>query len=294
MNWNQLTGPIPSSLGNLANLEILSLADNSLGGPIPSQLGNLAALETLDLRYNQLAGELPSELGKLRNLELLYLTGNELTGPVPSSIEGLINLRHLLLNLNQFTGQIPAWLGNLNDLEVLFLYQNRFTGCIPHDLRGAPINDLDGIDLVHCDVLLSGLSISPGTLTPRFDSYHTDYAAFADAARVTVTPVNEYGAAFRFLDAEDAETPDADEASDGRQLDVANGATIKVEVVSQDQAASHTYTIVVTLDDVVSRYDRDGNGVIDREEATAAVVDYFAGLITKEEAIEVIVAYFAG
>ena len=107
-----------------------------------------------------------------------------------------------------------------------------------------------------------------------------------------MTPVNEYGSAFRFLDAEDVETPDADETLDGRQIDVASGATVKVEVVSQDQAASHTYTIVVTLDDVISRYDRDGNGAIDREEAIAAVVDYFAGLITKEEAIEVIVAYF--
>ena len=162
-------------------------------------------------------------MGKLRNLERLYLSGNELTGPVPSWMEGFLNLRHLHLDLNQFTGQIPSWLGNLSDLEVLFLFQNQFTGCIPHDLRGVPINDLDGIDLVHCDVLLSGLSIRPGTLTPQFDPYHTDYTASASASRITVTPANEYSAAFRFLDADDAEVPDADSASDGHQIDLAAG-----------------------------------------------------------------------
>ena len=292
---NQLTGPIPSSLGRMSNLETLFLARNPLSGSIPSELGNLTALETLDLRDNQLTGEPPAELGKLRNLERLYLSGNELTGPLPSWMEGFLNLRHLHLDLNQFTGQIPSWLGNLSDLEALFLFQNQFTGCIPHDLRGVPINDLDGIDLVHCDVLLSGLSISPGTLTPQFDPYHTDYTASASASRITVTPANEYSAAFRFLDADDAEVPDADSASDGHQIDLAaGGATVKVEVVSQDLAADNTYTVMVTLEDVISRYDRDGNGAIDREEAIAAVVDYFADRITKEEAIEVILFYFAG
>ena len=292
---NQFTGPIPPSLGNLANLETLSLADNPLGGPIPSQLGSLSVLETLDLRDSQLTGDPPTELGDLRNLERLYLNGNEFTGPVPPWTEGLINLRHLFLNVNQFTGQIPAWMGNLVNLEQLFLSQNQLTGCIPHNLRGVATSDVGVIDLVHCDVLLSGLSISPGRLTPRFDPYQTEYTASADATRITVTPTNEYGAAFRFLDADDAETTDADDALDGHQIDVpGGGATVKVEVVSQDQAADHTYTVVVTLDDVISRYDRDGNGIIDREEAIAAVVDYFAGLITKEEAIEVIVAYFGG
>ena len=242
-----------------------------------------------------MTGEIPEELGNLRNLERLYLSNNELTGPVPPSIEGLVNLQRLLLEVNQITGQIPAWLGNLNNLEALFLFQNQFTGCIPHDLRQVAINDLDTIDLVHCDVLLSGLSISPGALTPKFDPYHTEYSASADATRITVTPVNGYGAAFRFLDADGADILDADDASDGHQIDLAaDGATVKVEVISQDQAADHTYTVVVTLDDVISRYDRDANGAIDREEAIAAVVDYFAGLITKDEAIEVILFYFAG
>ncbi len=56
-------------------------------------------------------------------------------------------------------------------------------------------------------------------------------------------------------------------------------------------------TIAVTnvgLEGMVGRYDKDDNGVIDREEAIAAAVDYFNGVISKEEAIAVVRVYFAG
>ena len=41
-------------------------------------------------------------------------------------------------------------------------------------------------------------------------------------------------------------------------------------------------------------YDADGNEAIDRDEAIAAVADYFRGAIGKDDAILVIAAYFAG
>ena len=73
---NQLSGPIPSELGNLANLQELNLWGNQLSGPIPSELGNLANLEHLWLRRNQLSGPIPSELGNLANLRGLSLNPN--------------------------------------------------------------------------------------------------------------------------------------------------------------------------------------------------------------------------
>ena len=39
MSNNQLTGAIPAELGNLANLESLSLSLNQLTGGIPAELG---------------------------------------------------------------------------------------------------------------------------------------------------------------------------------------------------------------------------------------------------------------
>ena len=53
---NQLSGPIPSSLGNLSNLETLYLHENQLSGPIPPELGNLSNLGGLSLENNQLSG----------------------------------------------------------------------------------------------------------------------------------------------------------------------------------------------------------------------------------------------
>ena len=50
----------------------------------------------------------------------------------------------------------------------------------------------------------------------------------------------------------------------------------------------------VGLDGMAGQYDRDDSGAIDRDEAIAAVVDYFNGVISKEEAIEVVRVYFAG
>ena len=46
---NQLSGPIPSELGNLDNLQEVRLWGNQLSGPIPSELGNLDNLQALSL-----------------------------------------------------------------------------------------------------------------------------------------------------------------------------------------------------------------------------------------------------
>ena len=294
LNDNQLTGPIPAWLGDLASLAALSLSQNPLGGAIPPELGNLRNLVRLHLNDNQLTGEPPSALGNLRDLEWLYLNGNRLTGPIPAWIEDFASLQHLRLEQNLFTGKIPPWLANLDNLEVLYLAQDGLTGCIPKELRAVADNDLAGVGLVHCDVLLSGLSIRPGTLAPQFDPYRSEYTVLASASRITVTPANEYGADFRFLDVNDVEIADADGASDGHQIDLADGdTTVKVKVVSQDQAASHTYTVIVTLEDVISRYDKDGDGRISKDEVIAAIRDYFKGIITKDQTIAVIRVYFS-
>ena len=65
----KLTGIIPPELGNLANLEVLSLHSNQLSGSIPPELGNLANLRDLRLTSNALEGTIPAELGRLASLE---------------------------------------------------------------------------------------------------------------------------------------------------------------------------------------------------------------------------------
>jgi ketosteroid isomerase-like protein len=51
---NHLTGSIPGSIGNLANLQVLKMFGNQLSGNIPAQLRNLASISQLSLDYNAL------------------------------------------------------------------------------------------------------------------------------------------------------------------------------------------------------------------------------------------------
>ena len=131
---SQLTGAIPSELGNLTNLRALLLSNNQLSGPIPGALGGLSKLEALDLWGNELTGAIPAELGRLARLRSLSLGENELTGPMPIWIGGLPNLLALSLGGNALTGPIPVELGKLVNLRTLSLEENALTGEIPMEL----------------------------------------------------------------------------------------------------------------------------------------------------------------
>ena len=86
LDYNYLAGTIPAELGNLSNLQRLSLSSNQLEGEIPTELGRLANLQSLNLGDNQLVGAIPAELGNITNLRELYFNGNQLTGCVPAGL----------------------------------------------------------------------------------------------------------------------------------------------------------------------------------------------------------------
>ena len=191
------------------------------------------------------------------------------------------------------TGTIPSQLGDLTNLERLDLGGNQLTGCIPANLRAVSNNDLDDLDLPYCDVLLSGLSVSPGSLVPAFDPYRTAYSASVGLSPVTVTvsPTSDHNATVRFLDENDRVLADADRTTAGFQ--VAFGGTVpavKIRVTSQDGQATRTYVVT----DVGEKYDANDDGAIDRDEVVSAIKDYFSGAITREEAFEIIKLYFVG
>ena len=131
LGGNQLTGAIPSWLGDLSNLVSLVLYGNQLTGAIASELGDLSNLVSLNLGGNQLTGAIPSWLGDLSNLEILGLWGNQLTGAIPPELGDLSNLVSLYLDGNQLTGAIPSELGNLSELTFLWLNDNQLTDPIP-------------------------------------------------------------------------------------------------------------------------------------------------------------------
>ena len=112
LSRNQLTGEIPSGLGNIANLDVLGIYNNQLSGEIPPQLGSLTNLRWLLLSGNQLTGNIPAELGNLVNLESLWLSGNQLEGCIPPGLQGVDDNDLGLLEL-PFCSTSGDWVGNV-------------------------------------------------------------------------------------------------------------------------------------------------------------------------------------
>ena len=223
----------------------------------------------------------------------LRLAGLGLSGTIPSELLRLNGLEVLDLSDNLLTGPIPVWLGDLGTLRELGLAGNRFPGCVPGELRRVEVNDLSDLSIPHCDVLLGGMNLSPGHLNERFDPYRTGYTAVAFSSRVTVRAVGQPGASHQFLDNLSRPQVDADNSLPGHQVEVGAGVTFtRVMMVSADAEATLTYTVLLANGGLFTRYDADGNRVIDRDEVLQAVRDYFDGLIGRDEVIGLVQLYF--
>ena len=241
---NRLTGPVPPELGSIPFLHRLFLNENLLGGPIPKELGGLSALVELDLSGNQLTGPIPPGFGSLTELYKVDLSENRLRGEIPVKLGDLVNLVELNLAENYLTGIIPPELGGLTMLRSLWLSLNQLSGCIPEKLRDVPDNDLFGLGLPFCDVLLSGITIDSAELTPQFEPYHTRYSAAVVPPVAHLVLTNEHAALIARV------VPGMTIQSIGTLehtvvLD-ADPTTIAIEVVSEDELATYTYTIKIT------------------------------------------------
>ncbi|MCB1032354.1 MAG: hypothetical protein KDD47_00785 [Acidobacteria bacterium] len=172
LRQNQLTS-LPSTIGDLSQLEILDLLGNELAGPIPSTLGQLSQLVFLHLGLNRftsvppeigdldaavevyldgnLLTSLPQEIGDLAAVEILWIGQNEITGPFPMQLLNLSTLHQLVLDDNHFSGPLPVELATVGgpDFSFLSLGDNDFSGTIPPELA-----QLDaGISLVNNDLV---------------------------------------------------------------------------------------------------------------------------------------------
>jgi hypothetical protein len=128
------------------SVSVVQLTNNNLSGPIPSELGDLAGLLLLFLGSNDLNGGIPATLGQLTNLEDLVLDSNQLTGPIPSELGDLANLNVLWLQSNQLSGAIPPTLGQLDNVQDLQLDSNQLNGIVPLSVAqvGGRIQDFPG------------------------------------------------------------------------------------------------------------------------------------------------------
>ncbi|OUM58041.1 hypothetical protein PIROE2DRAFT_16801, partial [Piromyces sp. E2] len=126
-----INGPIPESIGELTELQVLSLDKNKLSGTIPESIGQLTELQELSLDMNKLSGSIPESIGELTQLKELYLTDNQLSGSIPESIGKLTRD----LSINKLSGLIPESIGKLTQLNELVLSNNQLNGSIPESFE---------------------------------------------------------------------------------------------------------------------------------------------------------------
>ncbi|KAM5573899.1 receptor-like protein EIX2 [Rosa sericea] len=165
LSFNDFGGiMIPKFIGSLTRLKELKLASASFSGPVPSQLGNLSNLQTLDLEGNSNVSfeslEWLSHLSSLRYLNIsdIDLSGNrnwpqslsKLTSVIElklsecdlsvnlrslSSINSSASFQALDLSFNSLNSSIFYWMANVSSSNLVHI------GLSDNDLQG-PIPDV--------------------------------------------------------------------------------------------------------------------------------------------------------
>ncbi|CAD6239750.1 unnamed protein product [Miscanthus lutarioriparius] len=151
--FTSVSGVIPDSMGKLGNLifklpllsKYLDLSSNSLSGPLPSEVGSLVNLNHMYLSGNQLSGELPDSIGECIMLQELSLENNSLEGQIPQSMKNIKDLVALNLSMNNLSGTIPEGIGTIRNLQQLDLAHNNLSGPIPLSLQN--LTSLSELDL---------------------------------------------------------------------------------------------------------------------------------------------------
>uniref|UniRef100_A0ACD5TC96 Uncharacterized protein n=1 Tax=Avena sativa TaxID=4498 RepID=A0ACD5TC96_AVESA len=130
---NSLSGPVPSGIGSLLMLQVLSLKYNQLSGPVPPTIFNMSRIVVLSLGYNDnLTGYISSNTSfSLPMLQNLNLNNNKFKGPIPLGLAASLRLQKLFLAGNLFVDVVPAWLAKLSQLTVISLASNDLVGPIP-------------------------------------------------------------------------------------------------------------------------------------------------------------------
>ncbi|CAD5183519.1 unnamed protein product, partial [Musa acuminata subsp. malaccensis] len=179
---NNLSGIIPSSMGQLSRLQEVDLSSNSLAGNITeAHFLNLTSLSKLiiasnslnvmlpndwrppfnasiiDMSFCHLRGKFPAWIRTQQQLQSLYLSGVGVSGSLP------IWFSNFSKGENKLFGKIPKWIGrNLSSLKVLSLRSNLLNRVIPENIVN--LTSLQVLDL-SSNNLFGSLPSSLGNFT---------------------------------------------------------------------------------------------------------------------------------
>ncbi|XP_030466028.2 receptor-like protein 43 [Syzygium oleosum] len=134
LSKNHLMGTIPQCL-MLENLKVLNMRNNYLTGGIPHTFPGTCLLRTLDVNGSLLTGKLPISLAKCSMLEVLDIGNNRIKDVFPCQLKNISSLRVLVLHSNIFHGQIgcPVNSGTWKMLQIVDLAFSNFSGMLPED-----------------------------------------------------------------------------------------------------------------------------------------------------------------
>ncbi|KAK7368187.1 hypothetical protein VNO80_10211 [Phaseolus coccineus] len=106
INNNQFTQCLPQNFGSTP-ARYLTFANNNLTGPIPKSVGYAPNLTEVLFLGNKFDGCLPVEIGNLKRAVVFDVSKNLLTGPIPYSFGCLKSIQYLNLAHNKFYGCVP-------------------------------------------------------------------------------------------------------------------------------------------------------------------------------------------
>ena len=169
---NKLIGMLPTTFGDLVNLQAIDVSRNTeLGAEeywaklapnktddyhrqfysyekmIPTEMGYLKKLQVLKMDNSRFMKHIPTELGNMRSMRywdvkgsdgLMALEGetNAVSGTIPTQIGRLSNLLTFNMENNTLSGTIPAEIGNMTSLQRWVLPDNKLSGSIPDSFAG--------------------------------------------------------------------------------------------------------------------------------------------------------------
>ncbi|MCP4109089.1 MAG: hypothetical protein GY749_26765, partial [Desulfobacteraceae bacterium] len=211
----------------------INLNNNNLSGIIPSEIGELTSLIYLFLEDNQLTGEIPSEIWNLTNLTYLHICRNEFTGEIPSEIENLINLRQLSIYSNNLSGEIPSQISTLADLTFLYVNYNNFTK-LP-DL--SPLSSLRWLNIAHNKFTFEDIEPNIGVASDQFSYF--PQSKLGEEQNIAV----EQGADYTCSVTVGGEHNQYQWYKDGTAIPDATDSSYTITSVSSDHAGDYTCEI---------------------------------------------------
>jgi Leucine-rich repeat (LRR) protein len=109
MRRNSLTFPLEDLIGpgKIPNVFALWLDGNNVTGTIPSTIGDLSSLASFSVTNSSLTGTIPPEMGLLTDMRRCWLFSNQLTGTIPNTLAMWFDIQVFEVYDNELTGTMP-------------------------------------------------------------------------------------------------------------------------------------------------------------------------------------------